>query len=147
MNSQKMKIFFFFLIWRKWGEAWSERLRCSVREGSHSDKRYQINEGDDEAGRRRKDMIFLNCNHCCCQQSWHSSGWKILHRGGKRLIHERNTWREPSAQVETIIIVVTTKLKVSTNNETAAVPSWFWLCRCGLAGLVSWFAVYSILIL
>lgn len=107
MNSQKMKIFFFFVFFFeekhlkktrsvKWISEW---LRCSLREGSHWDKCYQINEGDDEAGRRRTDMIFLNCNHCCCQQSWHSSGWKILQSEGKRFRHERNTWRELSVSI------------------------------------------------
>lgn len=94
--------FIFFLrkcIWRKRGEAWRERLRRSLKEGSHWDKRYQIDEGDDEAGCRRREMISLNCNHCCCQQSWHSSGWKILRSGRKRLRHERNTQKKLSFSI------------------------------------------------
>lgn len=57
MNSQKMKIIFEEGIWGKRGELWSEGPHCSLREGSRRDKRYQIDEGDEEAGRRRRDMI------------------------------------------------------------------------------------------
>lgn len=83
-------LFFEESIWRERGEAWSERLSCSLREGSHSDKRYQINERDDEAGHRGRGMIFLNCNHCCRQQSRDPSRWEILHSGGENDRHERN---------------------------------------------------------
>lgn len=143
MNSQKMIFLFFFLrkcIWRQRGEAWRERLRCSLKEGSHRDKRYQIDEGDDEPGCRRRDTISLNCNHCCCQQSWHSSGWKILHSGRKRETHKRN-WVFPFCTIETATLVVTAKLKSSKHQRNYCWPVLvltlqMWLCKTGF--LVRW---------
>lgn len=56
-----------------------------------------------------------------------------------RETHEGN-WVFQFCTVKTVTIAVTTKLKVSAKSENAAVTSWLWQCRCGLAGLVSWFS-------
>lgn len=138
-----MKIFFFEeSIWRERGEAWSERLSCSLREGSHSDKRYQINERDDEAGRSERGMIFLNCNHCCRQQSRDPSRWEILHSGGEK----QQAWKKHEGKwvfqfhtIQNETVVLTTKSKVSANSEITDVTSWLCDCRRGLAGPLSQF--------
>lgn len=88
--------------------------------------------------------ISLNCNHCCCQQSWHSSGWKILHSGRKRLRHERNTQKKLSFSIlhhwnsnycgncKTQKFQPTAKLLLASPGLTLQM----WLCRTSF--LVRW---------